>query len=182
MINVFIRPTQDGSAAAVIAHIAAKQKNGTVTITRCEDNEEAAKEIQNLLYYTAIAKAYNTPQPFHREIWIVGLEVSSITYEELNMFTRDSKEHIVYNCNCAKSLYVNNTDYDWTLSLGYFVSNLYDDNNCYEFLYNMLDDDEFEHLISYLLLEHPYSEDVTKEDYVLNLFVEHERKRIASYI
>ena len=178
MINVFVRPTQDGSAAAVIAHIAAKQKNGTVTITRCEDNEEAAKEIQNLLYYTAIAKAYNTSQPFHREIWIVGFEVPSITYEELDMFIRDIKEHIVYNCNCAKNIYINNTDYDWTLSLGYFISKLDD----YEFLYNMLDDDEFEHLVSYLLLEHPYSEDIMKEDYVLNLFVEHERKRIASYI
>lgn len=178
MINVFVRPTQDGSTAAVIAHMAAKQKNGTVVITRCENDEEAAREIQNLVYYTAIAKGYNVPQPFHREIWIVGFEISSINCEELDMFIKDSDEHIVYRCNHAENIYINITDYDWTLSLGYFLSKL----NNYEFLYNMLDDDEFEYLISYLLLEHPYSEDVTKEDYVLNLFVEHEKKRIASYI
>ena len=46
----------------------------------------------------------------------------------------------------------------------------------------MLDADEFEHLIAYLLQEHPMAEDVTKEDYVLNLFVEHEKKRRESYI
>lgn len=157
--------------------MAAKQKNGTVVITRCENDEEATREIQNLVYYTAIAKGYNVPRPFHREIWIVGFNVLPIIQEELNMFIKDCKEHIVYRFNRAENIYINITDYDWTLSLGYFISKLDD----YEFLYNMLDDDEFEHLISYLLLEHPYSEDVMKEDYVLNLFVEHEKKRIEPH-
>lgn len=50
-----------------------------------------------------------------------------------------------------------------------------------KYLYNMLDADEFEHLMAYLLQAHPTAEDVTKEDYVLSLFVEHEKKRRASY-
>ena len=51
----------------------------------------------------------------------------------------------------------------------------------YRLVYSMLDEEEYEHLIAYLLQEHLGAEDVTKEDYVLSLFVEHEKKRRESY-
>jgi hypothetical protein len=41
----------------------------------------------------------------------------------------------------------------------------------------MLEPEEYESLMAYLLAEHPKAEDVTKEDYVLSMFVERERKK-----
>ena len=55
-------------------------------------------------------------------------------------------------------------------------ANFEDEDNSIALLYNMLDDDEFEHLMAHLIKQHPDAEDVTTEDYVLNLFVEHAKK------
>lgn len=68
-----------------------------------------------------------------------------------------------------------------TRSFGGFLSavdraaNNHEDNNI-SLLYDMLDDDEFEHLMAYLIPQHPDAKDVTTEDYVLSLFVEHAKK------
>lgn len=90
-----------------------------------------------------------------------------------------NKEHVVTTVNSAESLYADTSlETYFPVSLGMFLGKL----NNYKMLYNMLDDDDFEHLIAYLLQKHPNAADVSKEDYVLNMFVEHEKKRRASYI
>jgi hypothetical protein len=40
----------------------------------------------------------------------------------------------------------------------------------------MIDPDEFEHLVSYLLKTYPNADDITTEDYVLNLFLSHKER------
>ncbi len=183
MINLFIPRTQDGSAAAIIAHIYAYNKVGAVSIVRCEDDGKANQEIQKLLCHITIANGYQAPQPTHREIWCVGFHINAMVQDELNLFKMTDAEHIVTTVDSAESLY-NDMIFEahFPSSLGIFLCKLGQKNNDYELLYNMLDDDDFENLIAYLLHEHPNATDVAKEDYVLNMFVEHEKKRRASYI
>lgn len=179
MINLFIPRTQNGSVSAIIAHICAQNKSGAVSIVRCEDDDEANKKIQELLCHITIANGYQAPQPTHREIWCVGFHINTMVRDELNWFRMTNKEHVVTIVDSAESLYADTSlETYFPVSLGMFLGKL----NNYEMLYNMLDDDDFEHLIAYLLQKHPNAADVAKEDYVLNMFIEHEKKRQASYI
>lgn len=155
-----------------------------MSIVRCEDDDEANKKIQELLCHITIANGYQAPQPTHREIWCVGFHINAMVRDELNWFRMTNKEHVVTIVGSAESLYYADTTLEtyFPVSLGIFLGRLWQKNNDYEMLYNMLDDDDFENLIAYLLQEHPNAADVAKEDYVLNMFVEHEKKRRASYI
>lgn len=48
-------------------------------------------------------------------------------------------------------------------------------------LYQMLDGEDFENLIAQILHDRSDKRFIPKEDYVLNMFIEHEKKRRASY-
>lgn len=182
VFNLFVPNTIDGSCAAIIAHLCAHSKNGTVTVTRCENNDDAVQKVQQLLHYITMADGYKAPQPERREIWIVGFDLNGMTWDELNWFRGSQAGRIVRNTDSAYDLYISIVDYDFPVSLGFFLSKVLDQNSDYSLLYNMLNQEDYEHLIAYLLFMHPMARDVAKEDYVLNMFVEHEKKRRASYI
>lgn len=156
---------------------------GSVSIVRCEDDDEANQEIQKLLRYIITAKGYQASQPIYREIWCVGFQIDTMVRDELNWFHATDSKHVVNTVDSAESLYTDKTfETYFPISLGMFLGGLGQKNNNYDLLYHMLDEDEFEHLISYLLRKHPNDTDITEKDYVLNMFVEHEKKRRASYI
>ena len=53
--------------------------------------------------------------------------------------------------------------------------------NEFTFLYQMLDEEDFENLMAQILHDRPDKRFVPKEDYILNMFIEHEKKRLESY-
>ena len=178
VINLFIPYSQDGSSAAIIAHMYAHDHQGAVSIVRCRDHEEANQKIQELLRHITIADGYNAPQPEHREIWIIQFQVSEMVNDELMWFRSYKPGRSFIPRFRASDLL-----YDYLIPGGYDSCSLRHylraslSNNNYALLYRMIDPEEYENLIAYLLREHPQAEDVTKEDYVLNMFIEHERKK-----
>lgn len=176
VINLFIPPTIEGSAAAILAHMYAHENDGTVSITRCAFDEFADTKVKELLHHITVADGYNAPQPMRREIWVVDFCLSEMTTDELVWFSGYKDRRIARNIqtgNDAKTL----IGFASTAkSFANYVTQLSVPNNDYALLYDMLDYDEYEHLLAYLLREHPNAKDVTKEDYVLNMFVEHAKK------
>ena len=179
VINLFIPYTQDGSSAAIIAHMCAHDHQGTVSIVRCRDYEEANQKIQELLRHITIADGYNAPQPQHREIWIIGFQLKEMIYEELVWF-----KNFKLGRSFIKAFSASELLYDYLIPNGYspcglrrYLYKASFPNDNYALLYCMVDREEYENLMSYLLREHPQAEDVTKEDYVLNMFIEHEKKK-----
>ena len=148
-----------------------------MSVVRCYDNDEADAKVQELLHHITIADGYHAPQPEHREIWIVGLHVKEMIRDELNWFRQYADGRIVLRVNKALDLYSTRTDCNWPLSLGVFLCQSRDTESNYFILRKMLSAEEYEHLMAYLLREHPNAQDVTAEDYVLNLFVEHEKNK-----
>lgn len=150
---------------------------GAVTIVRCCDTDDANQKVQELLHHITMADGYNAPQPQHREIWIVGLSLKQMVCDELGWFESFKPGRVVRRVRTAQELYTNITACNFPTSLGHFIGQLSVADSNYVSLYNMLEPDEYESLMAYLLAEHPKAEDVTKEDYVLSMFVERERKK-----
>lgn len=180
VINLFVPPTIEGSAVAVLAHMYANENDGTVSITRCAFNDFADTKVKELLHHITVADGYNAPQPMRREIWVVNFRLSEMTRDELMWFSGYKDGRIACNIrvgNEARTL----IGFASMLSNGIksfsnYVTQLSVSDNDYALLYDMLDYDEYEHLLAYLLQKHPNAKDVIKEDYVLNMFVEHAKK------
>lgn len=166
----------EGTDAAIVAHIYAHAHQGTVSIVRCWNDDAADAKVQELLHHITMADGYHAPQPEHREIWIVGLRLKAMVHDELRWFQGHSPGRIVRNVKSAMNLYLDCTEQDFPLSLGFFLAQSNDTSSDYFRLRHMLSAEEYEHLVAYLLRKHPTAQDVTKEDYVLSLFVEHERR------
>ena len=136
--------------------------------------------------HITVADGYDAPQPKQRLVWIVGGRVNEMVHDELHWFAHHKPGRSYIQALNSNYLFFGEVwHFDLFSSLFSFFSHLSAQDEAgknIQFLYNMLDADEFEHLMAYLLQEHPMAEDVTKEDYVLNLFVEHEKKRRESYI
>ena len=124
-----------------------------------------------------MADGYHVPQPAHREIWIVGLQLNEIVYNRLMWFECFKTGRVVRYVHTAEELYTSLTRYNFPVSLGHFFGQLSISNSSYDFLYRMLEPEDYENLMVYLLRDHPYAKDVTKEDYVLSLFIEHGKKK-----
>ena len=180
-INLFIPPTIEGSSAAILAHMYAQENDGTVSIVRCAFDEFADTKVKELLHHITVADGYNAPQPMRREIWVVDFRLSEMTRDELIWFSGYKDGRIARNIktgNDARALIgFAATSGNTKKSFSNYVTQLSVPNNDYALLYDMLDYDEYEHLLAYLLREHPNAKDVTKEDYVLNMFVEHAKKK-----
>lgn len=144
---------------------------------RCHDNEDADRKVEELLHHITMADGYNAPQPKHREIWIVGLRLKEMVCDELQWFECYKPERVVRRVRSAEELYTGMTSYSFPVSLGHFFGQLSASDSNYAFLYRMLEPEEYENLMAYLLAEHPKAEDVTKEDYVLSMFVEREKRK-----
>ena len=156
---------------------------GTVSIIRCNYNDEANQKIQELLHHITIADGYDASQPEHREIWIVGFKVNEMVNDELVWFkNHKAGRSFIRVFKASEILFEHLIPFGWgTESLKQYFYNEWKRDSSYFMLYHMLDPEEYENLMAYLLREHPRAKDVTKEDYVLNMFVEHEKKRRASY-
>lgn len=133
-----------------------------------------------------MADGYDAPQPEHREIWIFGFKTNLMVQDELVWFSRRTPNRSAYLIKPADlSLSVQAIMWANNLvcpnSLEQYLQRAMKPESGYRLVYSMLDEEEYEHLIAYLLQEHLGAEDVTKEDYVLSLFVEHEKKRRESY-
>ena len=155
----------------------AKDCGGTVSVARCHDREDAIQELESLLHYVTMADGYNAPQPQHREIWIVDLPINQRVCDELGWFESFKPGRVVRRVHTAKELYTNITSCNFPVSLGHFIGQLSVADSSYVSLYHMLEPEEYENLMAYLLAAHPKAEDVTKEDYVLSLFVEREKEK-----
>lgn len=181
VINIFIPPTQTGSAVAVLAYLVAEAHHGSVVVNRCLDDAAANHKIQELLHHITIAVGYGAPLPKHQEIWYCSFSLSQMIQDELEWFANKTERSVHKNPHklwCLQTfphLSILNTR-----SIGNFLHTIErakeGEKNNVGLLYDMLDDDEFEHLMAYLLREHPNCKDVTTEDYVLSLFVEHAKK------
>ena len=166
-----------------MAHMVAEANHGSVVIHRCLNDETANRKIQELLNHITIAVGYGVQLPPHQEIWYYGFHLSPMVQDELTWFAAQPEHFVCANpqscvfayCHQLSRLPILNTR-----SFGNFLSSVDSANegedNSIALLYNMLDDDEFEHLMAYLIPQHPDAKDVTTEDYVLNLFVEHAKK------
>ena len=177
VINLFIPHNDNGSDAAIVAHVYVHALQGTVSIVRCKDDDEANQKIQELLHHITMADGYNAPQPERREIWIVGLHIKEMVADELMWFKNYKPKRCVVRTWGAREL-CKKIFYSWPLSLEYYLSRSIISDSNYSLLRKMLDPEDYEHLVSYLLWEHPKAIDITKEDYVLSMFIEHEKKRI----
>ena len=151
--------------------------SGSVSVVRCYDTDDANQKVQELLHHITMADGYNAPQPQHREIWIVGLPLKQMVCDELGWFESFKPGRVVRRVRTAQELYTNITACNFPVSLGHFIGQLAVEDSSYVSLYHMLEPEEYESLMAYLLAEHPKAEDVTKEDYVLSMFVERERKK-----
>lgn len=187
MINLFVPRTIDGSAAAIAAHFYAERGSGTVSVVRYEDDDELNEELEKLVCNISAVKKIKAPLPERRAIWVIGGTIYKKTYLALNPLCRTDEGVMCVHPPNASALYLSELllkTEDCT-SIYHFFRGLAMKNAAWEnieFLYNMLEDDEFEHLIAYLLKAHPHAQDVTKEDYVLSLFVDHEKKRRERYV
>ena len=178
--NLFIPDNIEGSATAIMAHMAAHDLDGAVTITRCRDSEHANQRINELLHYITMADGYNAPQPAHRQIWIVGQHLSGMVLDELVWFGKKGGR-VVLKGHGSYDIYRQIGAMCFPPSLSRYIDHVYQKDYFYHqekmsgdvILRNMLAADEYEHLMAYLLRTHPQAEDVTKEDYVVNMFVEH---------
>lgn len=179
MINLFIPNTLDGSAAAIAAHIYAGENNGAVSIVRYRDENDLNQAIGELMRHITVADGFDAPQPERRIVWIVGGRLNTMVRDELHWFARHKPgREWEYGAN-GITLYALSKQ-TASQSLIHFFSHLVSKDDVSQnirLLYSMLDHDEFEHLMAYLLRQHPTAEDVTKEDYVLSLFVEHAKKK-----
>lgn len=180
VINLFIPYGKNGSDAAIVAHMYAYDHKGTVSIARCNYNDEANQKIQELLHHITIADGYDAPQPEHREIWIVGFKTNEMINDELVWLKGHKAGRSFIRVFTASEIM-----FEYMLPNGWspyrsLLCYIRGAENNYSILRSMLGPEDYEHLMAYLLRKHPHSEDVTKEDYVLNMFVEHEKKRKAS--
>ena len=177
VINLFIPRTIEGSAVAILAHMYAHENDGTVSIVRCAFDEFADTKVKELLHHITVADGYNAPQPMRREIWIVDFRLSEMTRDELMWFSGYKDGRIARNIHTGNDARTLTGIEPTTKSFSNYVTQLSVPNNDYVLLYDMLDYDEYEHLLAYLLQKHPNAKDVIKEDYVLNMFVEHAKKK-----
>lgn len=178
VINLFIPHNDNGSDAAIVAHMYAHDNHGSVSIIRCKNNDEADQKIQELLHHITIADGYNAPQPKHREIWIVDLYIKQKIADELVLFKNHKAGRFVIRAHDAIAIWEGFIGYhNLPFSLNYYFSHARISDNNYSILRKMLEPEDYEHLVAYLLREYPKAEDVTKEDYVLSMFIEHERKK-----
>ena len=180
-LNLFIPYGVEGSATAIMAHMYSYQLGGEVSIVRCEDSNEANQKIQELLHYITMADGYNAPQPKFREIWAVGFHLNGMVSDELMWFSmkpgRCKFKAPTALClfeDCGLKNYLPE-------SLCSYIYNRRNESRGESILASMLADDDYEHLMAYLLRMHPHAEDVTKEDYVVSMFVENEKKRRKRY-
>lgn len=178
VINLFIPCNDKGSDSAIIAQMYAYAHQGTVFIVRCMNDDEANIKVQELLHHITMADGYNAPQPEHREIWIVGLHIKEMVNDELTWFKGHKEGRYVLRAHNAITLYERIGYHNLPASLAHYFSRVCISDSNYSLLRKMLDPEDYEHLVSYLLWEHPKATDITKEDYVLNMFIEHEKKRI----
>lgn len=178
VINLFIPHNDNGSDAAIVAHMYAHVHQGTVSIIRCKDDDEANQKIQELLHHITMADGYNAPQPERREIWIVGFHIKEMVADELMWFKRHKEGRCVLRIHNAITLYESIGYHNLPPSLAHYFSRVCISDSNYSLLRKMLDPEDYEHLVSYLLWEHPKAVNITKEDYVLNMFIEHKKKRI----
>jgi len=132
--------------------------------------------------HITVADGYDAPQPSRRFVWIVGGRVNEMIHDELRWFAHHKPGRSYIQALNGSYLLWYLDDLHSLRRFFYHLSVKDEAGTNIQFLYNMLDADEFEHMMAYLLQEHPMAEDVTKEDYVLNLFAEHEKKRRESYI
>lgn len=177
VINLFIPPTIEGSAVAVLAYMYANENDGAVSIVRCAFDEFADTKVKELLHHITVADGYNAPQPMRREIWIVDFRLSEMTRDELMWFSGYKDGRIARNIHTGNDARTLTGIEPTTKSFSNYATQLSVPNNDYVLLYDMLDYDEYEHLLAYLLQKHPNAKDVIKEDYVLNMFVEHAKKK-----
>ena len=181
MINLFIPNTLDGSAAAIAAHIYAGENNGAVSIVRYRDDSDLNQAVGELMRHITVADGFDAPQPEKRFVWIVGEYISEMIDDELSWFAHHKPGRMCDQFPKGRYLYISKVLSPTSCpSVNHFFFHLSDNTEASQnirLLYSMLDHDEFEHLMAYLLQQHPTAEDVTKEDYVLSLFIEHAKKK-----
>lgn len=136
--------------------------------------------------HITVADGYGAPQPQHRAVWIIGGQINGMIVDELRWFSCHKPGRTTIHPPNSKYLVIGEMwNENYPPSLRYFLTHLEKKDSVgqnIEFLYSMLNDEEFEHLVAYLLEAHPAADDITNEDYVLSLFVEHEKQRRMSYV
>ena len=181
MINLFIPRTFDGSMAAVFAHLYADDKDGGVHIVRYKNDDELNNKVEELMRHITIADGFEAPQPEHRYVWIVGSRVNNMVHDELHWFAKYKPGREYLQIEKSSSLWFMN-NYE-PIQKGHSLDKIFfhisEQDKVWERiqrLYTMIDPDEFEHLVSYLLKTYPNADDITTEDYVLNLFLSHKER------
>lgn len=150
---------------------------------RYANENELNESVEDLLQYIATAEKYGAPLPEKRSVWIVGPMVNDEVHDELHSFVHRKSGRNYVQAKTASILYVFAGIYQGAVrSLNTFLYHLSAKDEVAQnirLLYGMIEPQEFEHLVAYLLQEHPTADDITQEDYVLSLFVEHEKNRFA---
>lgn len=108
MINLFVPDSQDGSITAIQAHIAAREKQGSVRVERCTE-DTIQEKIEAQLHVITIADGENAKQPDERNIWIVGFKdrFEEKIYDELAWFAQHHKAGYYSICDDWQAFYIN---------------------------------------------------------------------------
>ena len=133
-----------------------------------------------------IANGYGAPQPKQRLVWVVGGNINTMIQDELGWFTSNNAGGRYFYAKDSAYLLIGEMWHEeFPESLRNLFRHLQESDSVSKnvnLLYSMLDEKEFEYLMANLIQKHPSAQDVTEEDYVLSLFIEHEKKRRKSYI
>jgi len=127
--------------------------------------------------HITVADGFDASQPKQRYVWIVGSRVNTMVHDELEWFVHHKPGRAYLQGSDGRYFDIDE-EYPFSLKMLLYHWDKRDDAwKNIELLFEMLDVEEFEHLVAYLLQEHPGTWDITTEDYVLSLFVEHEKNK-----
>lgn len=179
VINAFVPDTLEGSAVATVAYIVADKNHGAVMIHRMPENDAGASlQIQRLMRNIQDADTKQDPIASQIEIWVGNIATLPIVDDELTAFNWNTGRKTL-RCPTLFDL-----DTDNMHSVSYFLADVYAASeygiqNEVSILYDLIEPDEFECLMAHLLSQTPWKKFEIKNDYVLNLFVEREKKKRA---
>lgn len=161
----------------------AKCEDGNIFVHRSTD-ENIVNDLHSLLEIYKIAKEERVYPPVKQYIFVCGLDFTDGLSKELDKF-RWFKNTIATHYDSFLDLWWDNKNsfdyYDYPAMR--FVLDIYASNQDSDFsiLYSLLCPDEFEHFVTYMLTESEGGRFVPSEDYTMDMFIEHEKKRRASY-
>ena len=188
IVDLFVPDGYDASISAVIANIYVKDHSGALYVNRCT-HDNVDNKLKQLNDWISIAGQEGIGNPFHREIWIVGLYPSTNVKAEL--FDSLVKNHGCSRTFCCQSsvnllIALLKNDDSWTFkirpSILYFLSDMIAINekqNDLAVLYGLLDSNDFEYLVTQMLINRPEKRFVVSEDSILSMFVEHQKRKIS---